>query len=110
LLARISLAARGDQFTDNLRQEGLVVPDRPDVFDLVVAFSSAVDRHLGRRHRRSDLGEMAEMAAVAALTNQLGQRSAGLVTGLLGGGVRAVLAPYCTVSRSDSGSLKTPSL
>jgi hypothetical protein len=78
MLARLSLAARGEEFADNLRQEGLVVSDQPDLFDIVAAFSSAIDGYLDRKQRRTDLGEMAEMAAIAALTNQLGQRSASL--------------------------------
>jgi hypothetical protein len=78
LLGRIALAARGGDFADGLRELGLVVPDCPDVFDLVAAFADAVDRRLQRSRRRTDLGEMAELAAVETLAALLGRRSASL--------------------------------
>jgi hypothetical protein len=78
LLGRFALAARGDHFADALRAEGLNVSDSPDVFDLAAAFTEIVDQRLQLTRRRTDLGEMAQLAAVEALTGLLGQRSADL--------------------------------
>jgi hypothetical protein len=78
LLARFALAARDDDFAGALREEGLNVLDSPDVFVLAAAFTETVDLRLQRTRRRTDLGEMAELAAVEALTSLLGQRSADL--------------------------------
>ena len=78
LLARFGLAARDDDFARALHDEGLDVAGPPNVFDLAAAFTEAVDRRLQQTRRRTDLGEMAQLAAVEALTGLLGQRSAGL--------------------------------
>ncbi len=78
LLARFAVAARDDDFAGALRDEGLHVAGSPDVFDLAAAFTEAVDRRLQRRRSRTDLGEMAQLAAVEALTGLLSQRSADL--------------------------------
>ncbi len=78
LLARLALAARSADFAEGLREADLVLPDAPDLFDIVAAFSDAVDRRLYRSRARTDLGEMAQLAAVESLSRLLGQRSANL--------------------------------
>jgi len=78
LLTQLVGAARLNDFVVALHAAGLAVPDQPGVFDLAAAFSEAVDRHLRLTHRRTDIGEMAEMAAVEALSSQLGERAASL--------------------------------
>jgi hypothetical protein len=75
LLARLLRAAREPDFAGALCDCGLTVPPAPDLFDLVAAFSDAVDRQLTRTCGRTDLGEMAQLAAVEALTTVLGGRS-----------------------------------
>ena len=45
---------------------GIQVPDRPTLMDVAAAYSEAVDRHV-HRGGRTDLGEMAQMAAVESL-------------------------------------------
>jgi hypothetical protein len=75
LLAQFARAARQDDFADALREAGMVVPDAPGVFDVAASFSDAVDRRLCRTHGRTDLGEMAQLAAVESLTSLLGERS-----------------------------------
>jgi hypothetical protein len=72
LLTQLPLAARGPGFEGALRRLGLEVPDRPGLMDLVAAISGAVDRHARDRGGRSDLGEMAQMAAVESLTGVVG--------------------------------------
>jgi hypothetical protein len=78
LLARFALAARADDFVPSLRAEGFNVSAAPDVFDLAAAFTETVDQRLQATQRRTDLGEMAQLAAVETLTGVLGQRAADL--------------------------------
>jgi hypothetical protein len=78
LLARFALASSEDDFAGALCDERLNVSDHPDVFDLASAFSETVDQRLFLTRSRTDLGEMAQLAAVEALTALLGQRSADL--------------------------------
>ena len=68
LLTQIPLAARGPAFADDLRRLGLQVPDRPSLMDMIAAYSGAVARHVREQGGRTDLGEMAQMAAVESLT------------------------------------------
>jgi hypothetical protein len=72
LLTQIPLAARGPAFAEDLRRLGLQVPDRPSLMDIAAALSAAVDRHVQERKGRTDLGEMAQMAAVESLTATVG--------------------------------------
>src|SRR5262249_410581 len=72
LLTQIPLAARGPGFAGDLRRLGLHVSDRPSLLDLASAFSDAVDRHTREQGGRTDLGEMAQMAAVESLTSIVG--------------------------------------
>lgn len=68
LLTQVPLAARGDDFTGRLRTLGLDVGKSPTVLEVVGAFSAAVDAHVARKRNRTDVGEMAQMAAAEALT------------------------------------------
>jgi hypothetical protein len=72
LLTQVPLAARGPDFADDLRRLGVQVPDRPSLMDVVAAISGAVDRHAREQGDRTDLGEMAQMAAVESLTALVG--------------------------------------
>ena len=72
LLTQIPLAARGPDFADDLRRLGLQAPDQPSLMDVVAAISGAVDRYARDRGGRTDLGEMAQMAAVESLTALVG--------------------------------------
>jgi hypothetical protein len=68
LLTQIPLAARGEHFPVGLREIGLQVSDSPSLPEIIGAFTEAVDSHLRERCIRSDLGEMAQMAASESLT------------------------------------------
>jgi uroporphyrinogen-III synthase len=72
LLTQIPLAARGPAFAEDLRRLGLEVSDRPSLMDVAAAFSGAVDRYARHRGGRTDLGEMAQLAAVESLTARVG--------------------------------------
>jgi hypothetical protein len=68
LLTQIPLAARGPDFAEGLRRLGLAVSIQPSLMDVAAAFSAAVDRYARQHGGRTDLGEMAQMAAVESLT------------------------------------------
>jgi hypothetical protein len=82
LLTEITRAARQKNFGSALARAGLPSPGQVvdsagsqgapraeyTVFDLVSGFSIAVDRHLRRTRARTDIGEMAQMAAAESLT------------------------------------------
>ena len=75
LLAQITLAAKEDDFSAALGRIGVDVPDGPSVFDIVGGFSESVDDALQQSHGRTDIGEMAQMAAVETLTTLCAARS-----------------------------------
>ena len=68
LLTQVPLAARSENFVAGLRKLGLEVSNTPSLLEVVGAFTGAVDTHLRRSRGRTDLGEMAQMAASEALT------------------------------------------
>jgi hypothetical protein len=72
LLTQIPLAARGPDFAHHLRGLGVQVPDQPSLMDVVAAISGAVDRYAREQGGRTDLGEMAQMAAVESLAALVG--------------------------------------
>jgi hypothetical protein len=68
LLTQVPLAARGPAFAEDLGRLGIKVADPPSLMSVVAALSDAVDRHVRAQGGRTDLGEMAQMAAVESLT------------------------------------------
>lgn len=66
LLTQVPLAARGPTFVEDLGRLGVRVDDQPSLMSLVAAISDAVDRHA--QGGRTELGEMAQMAAIESLT------------------------------------------
>jgi hypothetical protein len=68
LLTQVPLAARGPAFAEDLGGLGIMVADDRGLLDVAAAISSAVDRHALEQGGRTDLGEMAQMAAVESLT------------------------------------------
>jgi hypothetical protein len=73
LLTQVPLAARGPEFSQDLERLGVQVPDRPSLMDLVAGISSAIDGYARQQGGRTDLGEMAQMAAVESLTALVGR-------------------------------------
>ena len=73
LLTQVPLAARGPEFAADLRRLGVEAPDAPGLMDIAAAISAAVDRQARDASGRTDLGEMAQMAAVESLTALVGQ-------------------------------------
>lgn len=72
LLTQVPLAARGPDFADDLDRLGVRVPNGPSLMDVAAAISAAVDREARYRGGRTDLGEMAQMAAIESLTALVG--------------------------------------
>lgn len=69
LLTRITLAAREPDFAGELQKLGISVPSAPSVFDIVSGFTEAVDERLSTPGSRTDIGEMAQMAAAETVTS-----------------------------------------
>ena len=78
LLTQLPLAARSDNFAASLRTAGLDVSDSPNLMEVVGAFSDAVDRRLSNNGGRTDLGEMAQMAASETMSKVIGNRTQSL--------------------------------
>ena len=72
LLTQIPSAARSGHFVDNLRKLGLDVGDSPGFMDIVGAFSDALDVRIAGRNGKTDLGEMAQMAAAETISYVVG--------------------------------------
>jgi hypothetical protein len=78
LLTQVPLAAKGQNFSEELRQRGLEVSPQPTLMEVVGAFTDAVDAYTRRQGIRSDLGEMAQLAAVESLTKLAGEKTRSL--------------------------------
>lgn len=78
LLTQLPLAARSDNFAGALRDAGLDVADSPSLMEVVGAFSDAIDRRLANNGGRTDLGEMAQMAASETMAKVIGSRTQSL--------------------------------
>lgn len=79
LLAHVTIAARDEAtFASRLKELGLDVPANANVYDLAGALSDALDRHLRNTRSRTDIGELAQLAAVESLSVLTGPRSENL--------------------------------
>lgn len=78
LLTQIPLAAKGSNFSEELSKIGLEVSQQPSLMEVMGAFTSAVDTYASRKGIRSDLGEMAQLAAVESLTKLAGDKTKSL--------------------------------
>src|ERR1700740_2803060 len=67
LLTQVPLAARGAAFAEDLSRLGINVADPPSLMGVAAGISDAIDRHAREHGGRTDLGEMAQMAAVESL-------------------------------------------
>lgn len=75
LLTQIPLCARHADFGKRLQQKGLEVSAAPTLMEIAGAFTDAVDDHIRKHGGRTDLGEMAQLAAVESLTALASQRA-----------------------------------
>lgn len=79
LLSQVAVAARQEDFRSALGNVGVDVRGEPGVLSIVAGFTEAVDRHLRTTRSRTDIGEMAQMAAAECLTSVLTERSRSLL-------------------------------
>jgi hypothetical protein len=78
LLTQLPLCARADDFVAALGEAGIRVDSTPTLFELVGAFTDAVDDHVREKGGRTDLGEIAQMGAAESITAVLRERTASL--------------------------------
>ena len=98
LLTQIPLAARKADFVPELRMLGLKVSDRPSLVEIVAAMADAVDRQVRAVGGRTDLGEMAQMAATESLNAVAGRELPGLF-GATPDDVKGALSGLATVKQ-----------
>lgn len=78
LLTQLPVAARSENFAAELRARGVTVSQSPGLMEIVAAVTEAIDAEMPNNRGRSDLGEMAQMAAAETLTEVIGSRTRGL--------------------------------
>ena len=78
LLTQLPLAAKSEDFGQALQSVGLDVSDSPGLMEVLGAFSDAIDKKLTNNGGRTDLGEMAQMAATETMTQIIGSRTQSL--------------------------------
>jgi hypothetical protein len=72
LLAQIPQAARRENFSERLGELGLHVSTQPTLLEIVAAFTRAVDGRVLEAGKRTDLGEMAQLAGSETLASLVG--------------------------------------
>lgn len=98
LLTQVPLVARGEDFADGLRRLGMEVSSSPSLLEVAGAFTGAVDAHLRRSGGRTDIGEMAEMAAAETITALAAPQTASLF-GATSADVQQALGSFSTTKR-----------
>jgi hypothetical protein len=98
LLTQIPLAARKERLVPALRELGLKLSDRPSLVEIVAALADAVDRDARPKAGRTDLGEIAQLAAAESL-NAIAGRELPRLFGTPPESVRRVLAGLATVKQ-----------
>jgi len=78
LLTQLPLAAKSEDFGQALQSVGLDVSASPGLMEVLGAFSDAIDKKLTNNGGRTDLGEMAQMAATETMTQIIGSRTQSL--------------------------------
>lgn len=78
LLSQVVLAARQENLSEALAELGIKIPAQPSVLDVAAGFTEAVDKHLQSTWSRTDVGEMAQLAAAESLTAVLSDRASSL--------------------------------
>lgn len=73
LITQIPFAARSSDFTVSLERLGMQAGPNPTLMAVVGSLTEAVDRHVARGGIRTDLGEMAQLAAAESLAAVAGQ-------------------------------------
>jgi len=101
LLSQLPLAARGEDFVPALRKLGLKVSNSPSLLEVVGAFTGAVDAHVRQSGGRTDLGEMAQLAAAETLT-ALGRPKTESLFGTTAADVQQAFKSFATTKQFSS--------
>ena len=102
LLTQLPLAAQTKDFPGALRKAGLNVSDSPGLMEIVGAVSDVIDSRLRHNRGRTDLGEIAQMAATETISKYVGSRVPGGLFGPSPGDVQKAFASLATVKRFSS--------
>lgn len=102
LLTQIPLAAKSTDFSGTLQAAGLNVSDSPGLMEIVGAVSDAIDSRLSNNGGRTDLGEIAQMAASETISKYVGSRTQGGLFGPSVGDVQSAFASLGTVKQFSS--------
>ncbi|MHA2043540.1 MAG: hypothetical protein ACYSWZ_00355 [Planctomycetota bacterium] len=78
LLTQVTLAAREANFSQELNKLGLDVPQKAGLFDVISSFTMNIDSYLQKARARSDISEMAQLAAVETLSEKCVELCRGL--------------------------------
>lgn len=78
LLTQVITASQGKNFVSDLRAAGIDVSHSPSLLEITTAFTKAFDSHLRQVKNRSDIGEMAQMAATETITAFVGRETQSL--------------------------------
>jgi hypothetical protein len=81
LLTQLVLATRHDDWMERLAPYGINLSNDSGIFDLTTEIQGAIDDYLTGRGRGSDIGEMARLAAVDAVTQLAAPHSVTLFGG-----------------------------
>lgn len=98
LMTQLPLAARSGDFAGSLRDCGVKVRDGPGLADILGGVTDAIDARMPNCRSRTDLGEMAQMAAAETIADAIGGRTAGLF-GASPGDVQDAFAKLGTVKQ-----------
>lgn len=80
LLAQIGIAASKDDPVAHLASVGVILPTNASLVDVALAISQGLERNINATGQRSDFGEKARGALVAAVTEHLENRLGGLIS------------------------------
>jgi hypothetical protein len=79
LLTQLPLAARATDFNERLLQLGMATGHAPSLLTLAAEFQQSVDARIRNARVKTDLGQMAKLAAAEALTSVLATDLPGLL-------------------------------
>lgn len=101
LLTKLPFAAKADNFEASLRLCGVSVTSQSGLIEIITAFNEAIDKKLPNNRGRTDLGEIAQTAAVETLSRFVGEK-ASTIFGTKPEDVRFALAKLATVKQFSS--------
>ena len=102
LLTQLPLAAKTKDFVGALREAELNVSRSPGLMEIVGAVSDLIDSRLRNNRDRTDLGEIAQMAATETISKYVGSRVAGGLFGPSSDDVQRAFASLATVKQFSS--------